>query len=51
MDNLIKLERLGEGTYGTVFKVRYRVSHKRRPIAKIFKVVISHYFTVPIITE
>ena len=29
----------------------YRVSHKRRPIAKILKVDILHYFTFLIITE
>jgi serine/threonine protein kinase len=26
MDNFIKLERLGEGTYGTVFKVRNKTT-------------------------
>ena len=25
----------------------FRTSHKRRPIAEIFKVVISYYFTLP----
>ena len=41
----------GRVQMSTSSSLTYRVSLKRRPIAKIIKVVISHYFTVLIITE
>ena len=34
-----------------IAKVNYRVSHKRRPIAKILRRDIFHYFTFLIITK
>ena len=41
----------GPAVLVTVAGLKYRVSHKRRPITKIFKVDIFNYLTLLFITE